>query len=121
MKFVTILQRLHNDTEVVVMTNGSTIDPFPVQTSAKQGCIIVPTLFSIYLTAMLHLTTNKLASGEELTYRTCGKLSNLCRLQAKTKVTPTSVIELQYTDDACICAISEDGLQTIGGTLTEAY
>eukprot|EP00061_Rhincodon_typus_P004609 g22987.t1 len=95
------------------MTNGSTTDPFPSQTDVKLGCVIVPTLFSIYLAAMLHLTTVKLPAGMELTYGAYGQLFNLHRLQAKTKVIPTSVTE-QYMDDACVCA--EDELQTIIST-----
>eukprot|EP00061_Rhincodon_typus_P014728 g41959.t1 len=54
-KLVTSFPLLHNDVEVMEMTNGSTTDPFPIQTGIKQDCIITPTLFSIYLTAMLHL------------------------------------------------------------------
>eukprot|EP00061_Rhincodon_typus_P018307 g47426.t1 len=93
MKFVTILRSLHDDMEVVVMTNSSTTDPFPVRTSVEQGCIIAPTLFSIHLAAMFHLTTKKVPAGVELTYRTSGKLFNFRHLQSKTKVIPISVIE----------------------------
>eukprot|EP00061_Rhincodon_typus_P010458 g34769.t1 len=107
--------------EVMVKTVKSTNEPFPIGASVKLGCIIAPTLFSIYLAAMLHLTIDKLPAGVELTYRTCRKLFNICQLQAKTKVIPTSHIELQYADDVCLCAISEDLGQTIISTFTEAY
>eukprot|EP00061_Rhincodon_typus_P018678 g47952.t1 len=73
------------------------------------------------ITTTLHLTTDRLPVGVELTCRTSRKLFNLRHLQAKTKVTPTSVIELQYTDDACVRAVSEDLLQTIASTFKEAY
>eukprot|EP00061_Rhincodon_typus_P013466 g39852.t1 len=43
MIFVTILHLLHDDMEVVGMTNSSTTDSFP---SVKQGCVIAPTLQS---------------------------------------------------------------------------
>eukprot|EP00061_Rhincodon_typus_P014763 g42031.t1 len=85
MKSVAILHLLDDNMEVMVMTNDSTTDPLPVQTSVKQGCVIAPVLFLIYLAAMLHLTTDKTPAGVELTYRTCGKLFNLHHLQAKTK------------------------------------
>eukprot|EP00061_Rhincodon_typus_P007506 g29269.t1 len=107
--------------EIIVMTNGTTTNPFPICTGGKQGCIIAQTLFSIYLAAMLHFAVEMLPTGVELAYRTCGKLFNLCRLQAKAKVTPTIVIELQCAEDACIHANSKDKLQTIGSILTEAY
>eukprot|EP00061_Rhincodon_typus_P007799 g29844.t1 len=91
------------------------------KTGVKQGCVIATTLFSMYLAAMLHLTANKFPAGVELTDRTSGKLFNLHCLEAKMKVTPSSVIELQYADSACIRANSEDELQSIISTFTEAY
>ncbi|XP_067835655.1 uncharacterized protein [Heptranchias perlo] len=106
--------------QAVILTNGSTTDPVRVQTGVKQGCVIAPTLFSIFLAATLHPVTMKLPAGVELTYRTSGKLFNLRCLQARTKTTPTSVIELQYADDASVCAHSEAELQTIVDTFTEA-
>eukprot|EP00061_Rhincodon_typus_P012848 g38847.t1 len=63
MKFITILRLLHDDMEVMIMTNDSTTDPFPIQTSVKQGCIITPTLFLIYLIATLQLATDKHHTG----------------------------------------------------------
>eukprot|EP00061_Rhincodon_typus_P003575 g20426.t1 len=120
-KFVTIFCLLHSDIEVMVITNGFTTDTFPIWTSVKQGCIITPTLVFIYLAAMLHLTTNKLLAGVELTDRICGKLFNFRHLQAKTKVTLTRIIQQQCADDACLCAITEDVLQIIVNTFTEAY
>eukprot|EP00061_Rhincodon_typus_P011923 g37302.t1 len=121
MKFVAIFRLFHDNVEVVVNKNGSTNIPFPFRTGVKRGCIIAPTLFLIYLAAMLHITADKHPAGVKLTYRTCGKLINLRSLQTKTKVSSTSVIKLQYADDACVCAISEDILQITVNTFTEAY
>eukprot|EP00061_Rhincodon_typus_P007027 g28284.t1 len=60
-------------------------------------------------------------TSSPLEWEACGKLLNLFCLQAKTKVIPTSAIELQYADDACVCANSEDKLQIIISIFTEAY
>eukprot|EP00061_Rhincodon_typus_P012127 g37666.t1 len=68
MKFITIFRLLNNDIEVVLMTNDSTTNSFPVWTNVKQGCIITPSLFSIYLAAILHLTIDKLPAGVELSF-----------------------------------------------------
>eukprot|EP00061_Rhincodon_typus_P014318 g41263.t1 len=70
MRFFTIICLFHDDIEFMVMANGSNTEPFPARTVVKQGCIIDPTLFSIYLTAKLHLTIDKLPAGVKLTYRT---------------------------------------------------
>uniref|UniRef100_UPI00398E885A uncharacterized protein n=1 Tax=Pristiophorus japonicus TaxID=55135 RepID=UPI00398E885A len=112
-KFITILRLLHDDMQAVVLTNGFITDPIHVRTGVKQGYVIAPTFFSIFLAAMLHLTLNKLPAGVELNYRTSGNLFNLRRLQARSKTIPSSVVELQYADDACICAHSEAELQVI--------
>uniref|UniRef100_UPI00398E82C5 probable G-protein coupled receptor 139 n=1 Tax=Pristiophorus japonicus TaxID=55135 RepID=UPI00398E82C5 len=65
---------------------------------------------------MLHLTLNKLPAGVKLIYRTNGKLFNLCHIQSRSKVAPSSVIELRYADDVCVCAHSEVELQTVVNT-----
>uniref|UniRef100_UPI00398E68E3 uncharacterized protein isoform X1 n=1 Tax=Pristiophorus japonicus TaxID=55135 RepID=UPI00398E68E3 len=117
----TILRLLHDNMQAEILPNGSITDPVHVRTRVKQGCVITPTLFSIFLAAMLQLTVDKLPAGVELNYRTSGNLFNLRRLQARSKTTPTSVVELQYADDACICAHTEAELQDIVDLFTEAY
>uniref|UniRef100_A0A803TRR0 ribonuclease H n=1 Tax=Anolis carolinensis TaxID=28377 RepID=A0A803TRR0_ANOCA len=105
----------------VLDSNGSQSDSFKVESGVKQGCVIAPTLFSIFITMILHLVDGKLPTGVEIIYWTDGKLFNLSRLKAKTKVTTTSVIELQYADDNVVCAHSEEGLQATLNTFAEAY
>ena len=48
-----------------------------------------------------------------LTYRMDGKLFNFNRLQSRAKTSTTSVIKLQYRDDAEVSAHLEAELQTI--------
>lgn len=48
-----------------------------------------------------------------LTYRMDGKLFNFNRLRSRAKTSTTSVIELQYRDDAEVSAHLEAELQTI--------
>uniref|UniRef100_A0A803TM72 ribonuclease H n=1 Tax=Anolis carolinensis TaxID=28377 RepID=A0A803TM72_ANOCA len=121
-KFVNILRLLHDDMMATVLdSNGSQSDPFKVESGVKQGCVIAPTLFSIFIAMILHLVDGKLPTGVEIIYRTDGKLLNLSRLRAKTKVTTKSVIELQYADDNVVCAHSEEDLQATLNSFTEAY
>ncbi|XP_060133875.1 uncharacterized protein LOC132592550 [Zootoca vivipara] len=121
-KFVNIIRLLHdNMTATIADNNGSQSEPFTVGPAVKQGCVIAPTLFIIFIAMILHLVEGKLPTGVEIIYRTDGKLFNLSRLKAKSKVTVTSVIELQYADDNIVCARSEDDLQTILNIFAEAY
>ena len=60
-------------------------------------------------------------NGVEIRYRYDGKLFNLRRLRAKTKVTTTNIVELQYADDTAACASSEEDLQEITNAFFTAY
>ena len=71
-----------------------------MRTGVKQGCVIAPTLFSIYFCAILFLVRDRLPCGVEINYR----LFNLSRIKAKTKVTNAAVIKFQYDDDCNILA-----------------
>ena len=104
-----------------VLLNGTKSEVFTIRTGVKQGCVIVPTLFTIYLCAILFLLRDRLPHGVELDYRFDGRLFNLSRLKAKTKVTKTAVIDLQYADDCAILAHSAKTFQTSLDLFKEAY
>ena len=120
-KFIKILRLLHDDMEAVVRINGTTSSPFKVTTGVKQGCVIAPTLFTIFLAAMMHQTTDLLPDGVGLTYRLDGGVFNIRRLNSRTKTTQTSVVEFQYADDNMVCAQTEADLQNIVTVFAEAY
>ena len=61
-------------------------DPFPVTNGVKQGCVLAPTLFSMMFSAMLTAAFQDGDNGIPIKYRFDGKLFNLRRLQAKSKV-----------------------------------
>lgn len=60
-KYIRILRVLHDVMPVTVLSNGGTkSEPFTVEIGVKQGCIIAPTLFAIFIAAILHLIGEKL-------------------------------------------------------------
>lgn len=120
-KFIKILRLLHDDMTASVITNGTTGEPFEVRTGVKQGCVIAPTLFAIYISTILRLVEDEIPPGIQITYRMDGKLFNLSRLKARTKTLVTSIMELQYADDNAILSQSEEHLQTILNSFTNAY
>ena len=107
--------------KAVVLNNGSMTEPFLVTTRVKQGCVIVPTLFSIYIAAVLHLAPSEPPQVIPLRYRTDCNVFNLARLKAKTKIKSIVARELQYADDAEAGALTEVRLQTTVDVFTEAY
>lgn len=44
-----------DNTAAAVLCNGSETKSFSVETGVKQGCIIAPTLFTVFIAAILHL------------------------------------------------------------------
>ena len=82
---------------------------------------VAPTLFTTYLCAILFLVRDHLPSGVDIDYRLDGRLFNLSRLKAKTKVTKTTVIDLQYAYHCAIIAHTAEELQTSLGFHTEAH
>ena len=91
-----------------VLHDGESSTPFPVTNGVKQGCVLAPTLFSIMFSAMLTDAFQDTDPGINIRYRTDGKLFNLRRLQAKTKVHVDKLREFLFADD---CALNADNIE----------
>ncbi|KAI8495055.1 hypothetical protein Bbelb_270410 [Branchiostoma belcheri] len=122
-KFIAVLKSLHDGAMVRVLGGGDKSDPFPVCTGVRQGCVIAPVIFNLFLAAVM-LAAKKNINPEDcidLTYRLDGSLFNLRRLKAPTRVKHETILELQYADDAAIVGRSAAGLQRNLDTLDTAY
>lgn len=104
-----------------VLNNKRQGESFQITTGVKQGCLIAPTLYSLFVSATLHLVEGDEPSGVEIMYRFYVGLFNLNRLRAKTKVSTTSIIKLQYTDDNIVMANTEEDLQATLNAFSQAY
>ena len=87
-KLIKIVRILHDGMKASVLVDGDYTAEFEVRTGVKQGCVIAPTLFSIFLSAVLHLANEKMPAGIQIRYR-FGEIFNLARLKAKTRTLPT--------------------------------
>lgn len=81
-RFLNILRALHEDAAVRVVDNGDKSDPFPVGTGVRQGCVIAPVIFNLFLAAVMAVAKEGIdpEDGVPLTYRLDGGLFNLRRL-----------------------------------------
>ena len=85
-RFIAKVRHFHDGMPARVQNYGEFSDPFPVTNGIKQGCVLASTLFSMMFSAMLTDAFQDRDNGIPVRYRFDGKLFNLRRLQAKSKV-----------------------------------
>ena len=110
-KFVKISSLLYDGMVTRVLDDGGSSEPFQVTNGVKQECVLAPALYSLVFSAMLTEALNHSSSGIPITYRCDGKLFNLRRLQAITKIEEISIINLLFADDCTLKAITEHQIQ----------
>jgi len=119
-KFLTILRQLHEGQMGQVKHNGALSGSFPISNGVKQGCILAPTLFSIFFSMMLREAKEDLTDGIYIRFRTDGSLFNLRRLLSHTKINEQLIMELLFADDCALVAHTEQALQHIVDCFAEA-
>ena len=118
--FINHIRGLHDGMLARVCHRGSLSNPFDVTGDLKQGCVLAPTLFALYLAAMLcELSAD--SPSIELRCRFDGSLFNLARLKARTKTSNLRITELQYGDDNATPASSTEELQQVADLLYAVY
>ena len=115
--FLALIKALHTGNTATVRVGGELSDDFGVSMGVKQGCVLAPLLFNVFLLAVTLLATNEPdeaqqeIGGVRLRYRFDGGAFNLQRLRARGLVDYVSVRDLQYADDAAVLAGGPEELQ----------
>ena len=112
-KVLTIHRQLHEGQQGQVKHNGSLSGGFPISDGIKQGCVLAPTLFSIFLSIMLREEKEGLPDSTYIRFRTAGSLFNLPCLLARTKTIEELITELLFADDCTLLAHTEEAPQHI--------
>ena len=112
-RLLNIIVSFHEDMKGMVNYDGENSEPFTVKSGVKQGCVLAPTLFDIFFSMLLSYAFKNSVEGIHLHTRSDGKLFNLARLKAKTKVRPVLIREMLFADDAAVTSHSEEGIQQL--------
>ena len=114
--------QLHENQRGQIRLNGDLSEPFTISNGVKQGCVLAPTLFSIFFSMMLKQATENLEDedGVYVRYRLDGSLFNLRRLQAHTKTNERLIRDLLFADDAALVAHTEQALQRLTSCFADA-
>ena len=92
--------------------------PFKITSGVKQEHILAPTLFGIFFSSLIQYAFQDSQEGVFLHTRSDGKLFNLVRLKAKTRVRTMLIHELLFADDAALVSHIADELQELQQVLT---
>ena len=106
-----------------VVIAGSQSSSFPVEVEVKQGCVLAPTIFNLFLDAVTLVSHRYLQSTDSvgIEHRLDGGLFNLRRLQVKTKTSSAVISAHQYANDVAIPSLTADILQRSPDVMFETY
>ena len=110
-KFIAMVRQFHDGMLARVQNDGEFSDPFTATNGVKQGCVLASTLFSMMFSAMLTDAFQDCDNGIPIRYRFDGKLFNLRKLQAKSKVQTEVLDEFLFADDIVKGAPTEEKMQ----------
>ena len=104
--------------QACVSVGGQQSPFFSVDVGVKQGCVLAPTIFNIFLSTVTLLSHKLLdpSDGVQIQYRLDGNLFNIRRLQAF-----IHILELQYAVDCVLLAHSPESLQRALNVVASIY
>ena len=119
-KLLCLVRSFHQNMKGTVQFDGNLSEPFDIRNGVKQGCVLAPTLFGIFFSMLLKHAFGDVKEGIFLRTRSDGRLFNLSRLRAKTKVREAMIRDMLFADDAGIATHTEEELQLLMDRLSAA-
>ena len=113
--FIDLIRSFHDDMTVKVRDGGERSKPFKVTSGTKQGCVLAPTLFSIFFSLMLQYAFKNTTDGVVMKSRLDRNLGsiNTSHFNAPTKVNYFTIRDLLFADDCALAALSQEALQRL--------
>ena len=99
----------------MVRCEGQLSDAFTIESGAKQGDVLAPLLFNLYINAITDVALNKAANlGVSIEFNTTALLNSRCKFDQKTVVQC-----LMYADDMFLVSDNQNDLRCLLKTFTE--
>ena len=111
--FTNLVSALHNGMNASVSMKGELSEPFRVENGVKQGCVLAPTLFSIYLSVVLHHAFSDFQRGVWIQTRPGADLFNITQFKSVRSTKRALVRELMFADDTAFVAHDHADAQEI--------
>jgi len=121
--FLSILREIHAGMSSRIVQGGELSKNFGVNTGVKQGCVLQPVIFNLFVVAVNLVFRHGIAAagGILIKCRLDGNLFNTRRLQAVANVTNSTIFDQQYADNAALPSDMLDGLQRELDVISSAY
>ncbi|PFX11947.1 LINE-1 retrotransposable element ORF2 protein [Stylophora pistillata] len=120
-KLLSLIKSLHDGSRGTVQYDENRFESFDINSGVKQGCVLAPTLFNIFLSVLLNHAFKSSEEGILIRSRSDGKLFNPTRLRAKTKVRKVAIRDLLFADDVALVAHSAEKLQLLLNQFSDAF
>lgn len=118
--FISLIMGFHDNMYASVNVGGELSEPFPVKNGVKQGCVLAPTLFSIFLSAVLDEAFSENRTGIYIQTRPGANLFNLAQFKARTRTKRSIIRELMFADDTALVAHTLGDIQEISTLFAKA-
>ena len=105
-----MIEALHTGMMANVSVRGEVSESFSVTNRVKQGCVLAPTLFSIFLSAMVGEAFSDMGDCVYIQSRQSTDLFNVANFRAKTQTTRI-LMRVLFTDDSALVAHSAEKMQ----------
>ena len=119
-KLQSMIESFHTNMKGTVQSNGSSPRPFDIRSGVKQECVLAPTRFGIFFALLLRHAFSTAIEGICLRTRSDGRLFNLGRLRAKTKVREALIRDILFADDAAVTTHTQQELQALMDRFSQA-
>ena len=119
-KFKFMIETLHTGMIANVSVGGEVSESFSVTIGVKHSCVLAPTLFSIFLSAMLDEAFRDMGGGVYIQSRQSADIFNVAHFRTKTKTTRTLMRELLFADDSALVAHSVKEMEKIVDAFSDA-